>query len=1265
MSSQKRRPARRGHHRFSSPAPSSSRIIGISPYSRNSSSLPDDDNDDMHEYMTASIEEHRKRIRKRRTPSRKAEELSGIVDSLADATSQLAREESLILLERGTLQDKLLTVEQELRQSQLELSRERDAASALTETNGALVEQNDQLTSERSAAVRDLAEAQKELRILSENETEAFRTAEVLRVDRSTLRSQITEVEGRLSAEIFDLRTQLSRTKALVGQKEKNEAQLRDELEASVRESQELKNIELKSCALRNELVELRNELADSRATLAEQRTVAAEATASAEKATSEKEREERKNEHLSSSLDAQTEELHDVRASLRAEAEKGRQLQSARLEESDVLSKKIESIRHLEMSMERSRGEAAAAEEAHRREIERIRTEASAVERELKNAMERVEKTRDAFKAEAVALNESIQAQEGESAVVAEALRSERRKTEMLTNELSVMTSAAQAAASKDAEIVELKRALDVERDRVLSNERRLAASNQDVGDSEEKLRVTRESLAAVEVEVAQQRAEGARATAEYQEKVRKLKHSEATLKETNAQLQQKVKRLEEENSEANTSLQSARKRVASTSHILEEHVERGTCNRGSRLEQLQKRLGKMPMSSRFHAWRLAAAVLSMRLLCKKEEELLEERLTSKSKIQLAVLREEHACSAEELQRKHDGAIEALKQQHADAAHEHKEAAQRWQAQEEKHRREIEVDAQARIDEVQVKALSLETTLKMERVELLKRLEENDMEHRGQIESLTSEFESRIADYDRDSGLRSAEYDRRVVRRVIAQLSDFRRHTLNAFLAWRIWALLEGHRVEVAEVNSVMQAERENNEAELEKTRELAQAAEASQAAGEQNLKTQGQALQSTAKELADVRAALRGCEEQLAEATSQLETRGSEIDSLKDTLGAVTDERATLNESLAEETRILTKERSRTKELAKALQDVNTRLEETSDVLNTRIAELSVLKKQKVELSMQIEVLQNETVKASKAISTAERAMHRAEADGKHTRGELQKLQMVCDKRQEEVVRLRDVIEEMSRADTRLRTTVAKLSHSHDQIYHQQQGAKTRNIQLVVSKLLAGRPVKACFLRWVSAIRMSAAVQKQVQLGTERQAQAIAAISAELEASVRKKHACRRAAQAKVMKAKAWVKWRSKSHFICVAERMATAHREGLAEKVTEYRKQLDEAVAEAAQRSIGLALEVEKLKEQSKVGVSKAAELSSSLRASEEAQVLVQGELSQALYEKEISEKELEVAREKTRRLVQHLGEVQRRLLSWGLNPRAFLGGGSNGN
>ena len=31
----------------------------------------------------------------------------------------------------------------------------------------------------------------------------------------------------------------------------------------------------------------------------------------------------------------------------------------------------------------------------------------------------------------------------------------------------------------------------------------------------------------------------------------------------------------LEEENSEANTSLQSARKRVASTSHILEEHVE------------------------------------------------------------------------------------------------------------------------------------------------------------------------------------------------------------------------------------------------------------------------------------------------------------------------------------------------------------------------------------------------------------------------------------------------------------------------------------------------------------------------------------------------------------------------------------------------------------------------------------------------------------------------------------------------------------------
>ena len=153
----------------------------------------------------------------------------------------------------------------------------------------------------------------------------------------------------------------------------------------------------------------------------------------------------------------------------------------------------------------------------------------------------------------------------------------------------------------------------------------------------------MTRESLA-VEVE-GQQRAEGARATAEYQEKVRKLKHSEATLKETNAQLQQKVKRLEEENSEANTSLQSARKRVASTSHILEEHVERGNCNRGSRLEQLQKRLGKMPMSSRFHAWRLAAAVLS-RACCAKEEELLEERLEQVRSAGSAS--GGHACGAE-----------------------------------------------------------------------------------------------------------------------------------------------------------------------------------------------------------------------------------------------------------------------------------------------------------------------------------------------------------------------------------------------------------------------------------------------------------------------------------------------------------------------------------------------------------------------------------------------------------------------------------------
>ena len=100
----------------------------------------------------------------------------------------------------------------------------------------------------------------------------------------------------------------------------------------------------------------------------------------------------------------------------------------------------------HLEVHGEEP-GEAAAAEEAHRREIERIRTEASAVERELKNAMEQVEKTRDAFKAEAVALNESIQAQASPQWW----RRPKRAKeAEMLTNELSVMTSAARTASSR-----------------------------------------------------------------------------------------------------------------------------------------------------------------------------------------------------------------------------------------------------------------------------------------------------------------------------------------------------------------------------------------------------------------------------------------------------------------------------------------------------------------------------------------------------------------------------------------------------------------------------------------------------------------------------------------------------------------------------------------------------------------------------------------------------------------------------------------------
>ena len=35
-----------------------------------------------------------------------------------------------------------------------------------------------------------------------------------------------------------------------------------------------------------------------------------------------------------------------------------------------------------------------------------------------------------------------------------------------------------------------------------------------------------------------------------------------------------------------------------------------------------------------------------------------------------------------------------------------------------------------------------------------------------------------------------------------------------------------------------------------------------------------------------------------------------------------------------------------------------------------------------------------------------------------------------------------------------------------------------------------------------------------------------------------------------------------------------------------------------------------------------------------------------------------KELEAARLKVRRLVEHLGEIQRRLTSWGLDPTAFL-------
>ena len=64
---------------------------------------------------------------------------------------------------------------------------------------------------------------------------------------------------------------------------------------------------------------------------------------------------------------------------------------------------------------------------------------------------------------------------------------------------------------------------------------------------------------------------------------------------------------------------------------------------------------------------------------------------------------------------------------------------------------------------------------------------------------------------------------------------------------------------------------------------------------------------------------------------------------------------------------------------------------------------------------------------------------------------------------------------------------------------------------------------------------------------------------------------------------------------------------------------------------------------------------------LRASEEAQVLVQGELSQALYEKNI--RRAEVAHERRGASCSTLERSSGGSFR-GLNPRAFLGGGGNG-
>ena len=221
-----------------------------------------------------------------------------------------------------------------------------------------------------------------------------------------------------------------------------------------------------------------------------------------------------------------------------------------------------------------------------------------------------------------------------------------------------------------------------------------------------------------------------------------------------------------------------------------------------------------------------------------------------------------------------------------------------------------------------------------------------------------------------------------------------------------------------------------------------------------------------------------------------------------------------------------------------------------------------------------------------------------------------------------------------------------------------------------------------------------MELATEGVAQSCRTTQERAVAAVSSELDALVRKKLAARKQVRDRYWQIKAWVRWRDAAIFMKVLSVAEAAWSASTASTAADHRLELEEVkdgcrVAEAAwkasststaaehqremekvkedcrrkshlssQQIADLESETKQLSEQAEFGVLKATELSAALRLSNEAQTAASEELSAAIYEKECAEAELDGSRLKTRQLVQHLGEIQRRLISWGLNPRAFL-------